>query len=162
MTVMTATNQAHVELTDQCWHWDEKNLDSLRAKRKVRQLPGIKPKIPDCAPSGLPLSYDNQTFFCNRYIYVLRMFMKICGAKIFHRVGTYTKFDSSSGISVTATRRKMYIHNHWYHGFVHVNIWCESRCKVDSQMPKVCLDELELFLVSFAVTCLQVVFEYIW
>ena len=39
---------------------------------------------------------------------------------------------------------------------------CESRCKVDSQMPTVCLDELELFLVPFAVTCLQVVFEYIW
>jgi len=33
------------------------------------------------------------------------MFTEICGAKIFHRLGTQTKFDSSSGISVTATRR---------------------------------------------------------
>ena len=31
-------------------------------------------------------------------------FTEICGVKIFHRLGTHTKFDSSSGISVTATR----------------------------------------------------------
>ena len=30
------------------------------------------------------------------------------------------------------------------------------------RMPKVCHGGLELFLVPFAVTCLQVVFEYIW
>ena len=47
--------------SDQCWHWDEENLDSLRWNWKVRQLPGIKPKYLACAASGLPLSCDNQT-----------------------------------------------------------------------------------------------------
>ena len=63
------------------------------------------PRYLACAASGLPLSYDNQTFFCNRCIYVLRMFTEICGTKIFHRLGMHTKFDSCSRISVTATRR---------------------------------------------------------
>ena len=47
--------------SDQCWHWDEENFDSLRWNWKVRQLPGIKPKYLACADSGLPLSCDNQT-----------------------------------------------------------------------------------------------------
>ena len=40
-------------------------------------------------------------------------------SKDFHRLGMQVKFDSSRRIRVTATCGHPYIHNHWYHGFVH-------------------------------------------
>ena len=75
--------------------WPHHNIQSDCIKNNVLMSTNqISAPFKDCAPSGLPLSYDNQIFFCNRCIYVLRMFTEICGANIFHRLGTHTKFDS--------------------------------------------------------------------
>ena len=40
-------------------------------------------------------------------------------SKDFHILGMQVKFDSSRRIRVRATCGYPYIHNHWYHGFVH-------------------------------------------
>ena len=43
-------------------------------------------------------------FFCNRCVYVLRMFVEICRAKIFYRWVKCVEIGSSSIVSITATQ----------------------------------------------------------
>ena len=43
-------------------------------------------------------------FFCNGCVYVLRMFVEICRAKIFYRWVKRVEIGSSSVVSITATQ----------------------------------------------------------